>query len=145
MRAVASETTGRAWKGFALGNLLPAVLLAIGVVALPVRFWPADVIVGTASAVTAGASIAALLRPALAWQALRVAALVLLGVGLLVIAAGALSLAFLSGVHGDYGRGGALLMTLVLFLVVPYTLVYPIIELLWLHARRETPAPARSA
>jgi hypothetical protein len=145
MRAVQSEVSGRPGTGFAVGNLAAALMLSVGLYALPVRFWPADVLVGAAIAGVAGGSVVALARRPLAWQALRVAALTLLGIGLLVIAAAALSLAFLSGVHGDYGRGGVVLMTLVLFLALPYTLVYPVLELLWLHARRGKPPAEQGA
>ncbi|HEY3496618.1 MAG TPA: hypothetical protein VGK73_18090 [Polyangiaceae bacterium] len=135
MPRVASDTSGRGTKGFAAGNLVAAVMLSVGLFALPVRYWLADVVVVLSIAGAAGPSVAALIRPALAPRALRIAALSLLTIGLLVIAAAALSLAFLSGVHGDYGRGGVALMTLVSFLVLPYTVVYPVLELLWLHQR----------
>jgi len=86
-------------------------------------------------------------RPASARRALRVGASVLLGIGLVLLAAAALSLAFLSGIHGDFGQGGMALMALVAFLVLPYTVVYPVLELRFVGPaeRRVAPPPAASA
>jgi len=126
--------------GFAIGNFVPALVLGVGLYALPVRFWVVDVLVVAAVLGVTGGSGVALARPALSLRALKVAALALLAIGLLLVGAAALSAAFLSGVHGDYGRGGTLLMLLILFLMVPYTLVYPVLELLWLHGKQKSPA-----
>lgn len=114
---------------------MPALVLGIGLFALPVRFWVVDGLVGAAVAAVAAASVIALVRPAWARRALRVGAASLLGVGLFLIAAAVLSAAFLSGIHGDYGQGGMLLMSLIAFMLLPYAIVYPVLELLWLHAR----------
>ena len=140
MPPVERHDSPRGVIGFAIGNLVPALVLGVGLYALPVRFWVVDILVSAAVLAVSGGSGVALARPALALRALRVAAIVLLGIGLLLVGAAGLSAAFLSGVHGDYGRGGTLLMVLILFLMVPYTLVYPVLELLWLHAKRTTPA-----
>lgn len=126
--------------GFAIGNFVPVLVLGVGLYALPVRFWVVDVLVVAAVLGAAGGSGVALARPALSLPALRVAAIALLAIGLLLVGAAALSAAFLSGVHGDYGKGGTLLMLLILFLMIPYTLVYPVIELLWLHGKQKSPA-----
>lgn len=136
MPHVASDSSGRGVKGFAAGNLVAASMLTVGLFALPVRYWLADGVIALGILGVAVPSVAALVRRGLALPALRLAAFALLAVGLLVIAAAALSLAFLAGVHGDYGRGGVALMTLILFLVLPYTVVYPVLELSWLHVRR---------
>jgi hypothetical protein len=143
MPRVLSDANGRARKGFAVGNLVPALVLSVGLFALPVRNWVADAVVVVAILTATLASILALVRPALAWRALRIAAISLLAIGLLVIAVAALSLAFLAGVHGDYGRGGVTLMTLVMFLALPYTVVYPVLELLWLGSRANQPEPSK--
>lgn len=126
--------------GFAIGNFVPAVVLGVGLYSLPVRFWPVDVPVAAALIGVMAGSGVALARPTLSLRALRVAALALLGIGLLLVGVAALSAAFLSGVHGDYGRGGTLLMLLIVFLMIPYTLVYPVLELLWLHEKQKSPS-----
>jgi hypothetical protein len=130
---------------FAIGNLVPATVLGAGLVALPVRWWPADVVIGGALLVLAAASSVACGRPALAHRALGVAARVLLGIGVVLIAAAVLSMAFLAGIHGDFGQGGVVLMLLVSFLVLPYAIVYPVVELWWLASRRLAPTSAPSA
>jgi hypothetical protein len=121
--------------GFALGNVLPVAVLSVGLFALPVRWWPADVVVGAAILAVLATSAFVMSRPAQSRPALRIGAQVLLGIGLLIVAAAVLSMAFLAGIHGDFGRGGVTLMILVAFLVLPYTIVYPAIQLLWLGPR----------
>lgn len=121
--------------GFALGNVLPASVLSVALFALPVRWWPADVVVSLAVMVILASSATVMSRPAFGRAALRVGAIALLGVGMLVVGAAVLSLAFLAGVHGDFGRGGVTLMTLVALLFLPYGLLYPSIQLLWLGPR----------
>ena len=133
-------TPRRAEVFFALGNLVPALLLGVGLFALPVRWWPADLAIGTALVCLVGTSALVLGRPALARPALRVGAGVLLGAGLLLVAAALLSVAFLWGIHGDFGRGGVALMTLIALLVLPYTVGYPLLELAWLGPVRREPA-----
>jgi hypothetical protein len=84
-------------------------------------------------------------RPKLARSALRIGATALLAVGLLIVGVAVLSLAFLAGVHGDFGRGGVTLMALVTFLVLPYAVLYPSIQLLWLGPRPRAVKRAPSA
>ncbi|HEX5099802.1 MAG TPA: hypothetical protein VFV94_09900 [Polyangiaceae bacterium] len=127
---------------FAVGNLIPATVLGAGLVALPVRYWPTDMVVGGATLALAGASSLVIGRPAIARRALLIGARVLLGVGILLVTVALLSLAFLAGIHGDFGRGGVTLMLLVTLLVLPYAVVYPLVELWWLAARRPVPAAA---
>src|SRR4051794_15645664 len=135
MRPVSMSGQRRSEILFALGNLVPAIVLAVGLYALPVRWWPADVVVGAAVLALPATSAIVFGRPALSRQALRVGGSVLLAVGLAVVAAALLSLAFLSGIHGDFGQGGMTLMALIGFLVLPYVIVYPIFELWWLAER----------
>jgi hypothetical protein len=138
MPRVERKQRARGVIGFSIGNFVPAIVLGVGLYALPVRFWVVDVLVIASVVGVLGGSGVALARPALSLRALRVAALSLLGIGLLLVGAAAMSAAFLSGVHGDYGRGGTLLMLLIVFLMVPYTLVYPVLELLWLHSKQKS-------
>lgn len=121
--------------GFALGNLVPALVFGLAGVALPVRYAFADVLLSLVIVTVVGSSGVALFRPERALSALRVGALTLLGLGLLVIALAALSVAYLRGVQGDYGRGGVVIMSIVLLLALPYLVVYPALELLLLHGR----------
>ena len=127
---------------FALGNLVPATVLGAGLVALPVRWWPTDIVVGGGVLTLAAASSLVFGKPELTQRALTLAARVLLGVGIVLVTAAVLSLAFLAGIHGDFGRGGVTLMLLVTLLVVPYAVVYPLVELWWLGAREPAVAAA---
>ena len=129
MRPVSKSVQRRAEILFALGNLVPAIVLAVGLYALPVRWWPADVVVGAAVLALPVTSAIVFGRPALSRRALRVGGSVLLAVGLAIVAAALLSIAFLSGIHGDFGQGGVTLMALIGFLVLPYVIVYPVFEL----------------
>ena len=132
MRPVSKSGQRRSEILFALGNLVPATVLAVGLYALPVRWWPADVVLGAAVLALAATTAIVFGRPALSRQALRVGGSVLLLVGLTIVAAALLSIAFLSGIHGDFGQGGVTLMALIAFLVLPYVIVYPLFELWWL-------------
>lgn len=140
MRSVSHPRARRSEILFALGNLVPALVLGVGLFELPTRWWPADVLVGGCVLGVIVTSAFVFARPAFARAALRVGASVLLGIGLVLLGTAALSLAFLAGIHGDFGQGGVALMLLVMFLVLPYAVVYPVVELRWLG-----PAPRAAA
>ena len=147
---MADVGTRRFVVGFALGNLVPAVAFGLAGVALPVRYLFADALLSLVVVTVVGSSGVALLRAERALSALRVAALTLLGLGLLLIALAALGVAYLRGIQGDYGRGGVLIMSLVLLLALPYLVVYPVLELWLLHPRLRAlrgraPAPKAGA
>ena len=145
---MAEATRGRLELGFALGNLVSAVVIGLSGHALPVRYFLADALVVLTVLAAVGSSGVALFRPDRALVALRIGALALLGFGLLVIAAAALGVAYLYGTQGDFGRGGVLIMVLVLFLAVPYLFAYPVVELLAIHRRvveARTPREVRGA
>jgi hypothetical protein len=130
---VADVRNRRFVVGFALGNLVPVAAFGLAGVALPVRYLVADVFLSLVIVTVVGSSGVALFRAERALPALRVAALTLLGLGLLLVALAALSVAYLRGIQGDYGRGGVLIMSLVLLLALPYLVVYPALELWLLH------------
>ena len=95
---------------FALCNLVPALVLGGGSSMLPVRWWPLDTLCGAAVVLLLVTSAIALFDARRADRALVWAAAGLLTVGLLVVGAFALSVAFLSGVHGPFGAFGVALM-----------------------------------
>lgn len=131
--------------GFALGNLVPALTFGLAGAALPVRYLFADALLSLVIVTVVGSSAVALFRAERAFPALRVGALTLLGLGLLLIALAALSVAYLRGIQGDYGRGGVVIMTIVLLLALPYLVVYPVLELVLLHSRRTGARPKAAA
>jgi len=123
----------RAMIGFGIGNVVAALVVVVGVFqGLPARWLPIDL---TAAAVVAllGASGAGLiLRAKWALRVARAAAFVVLAVGLAFVAALALTASYLSGIYGPVGKGGALILVLVAALALPYLVVLPASQLVWL-------------
>lgn len=114
----------------ALGLLL---LLAVWG-ALPARWWPGDLL-GTLVALTWLAAGALLLaghpRAALVG---RVAAGLVLVVGLAVCTTVAFTASFLAGLYGPVGGGGAIILGVVAALLLPYLVLLPAAQL-WQLAR----------
>ena len=126
----------RAALVFGVANALTGTLVAVGVFAgLPSRWWPVDaaaaVLVGLE--VVSGAALVAGAR--WAEKLARAASAVSLALGLFTVTILALTASWLSGVYGPVGRGGGLALALVAALALPYLVVLPSVELLWL--RRE--------
>ena len=119
---------------FALGNLVPALVLGGGSAMLPVRWWPLDTLCGAAVVLLLVTSAIALFDAQRADRALRWAAAGLLSIGLVVVGAFVLSVAFLSGVHGPFGAFGVALMGLVVLLLLPYSVISPALQLLLFRA-----------
>lgn len=126
----------RLLSAFALGNLVPALVLGFGCYALPLRWWAMDLPVALVVTGLVATSAAALRKPELAPRLLRGAAMTLLVLGLGLVAAFGLSVAFLAGVNGPFGAFGMLLMGLVVAMVAPYAVVYPAVQLWWLGRER---------
>lgn len=124
-------------RGFAFGNLVPALVLGVGCWALPLRWWLMDISISVVVLALLVTSAVSLSNERLAPRLLRGAAIALLVLGLALVSAFALSVAFLSGVHGPFGAFGMILMALVVVLLLPYAVIYPCIELWWLHQLRE--------
>jgi hypothetical protein len=130
--------TRRAALVFGIANVTTAVLLAFGVfVTLPARWWPVDVGSAVLVAVQLAAGVGLLTRAAWGPLAARVAGAVALALGLLVVSLLAVTASWLSGVYGPVGRGGAIVLALVAALAVPYTIVLPIVELVWLREAKK--------
>ena len=121
---------------FGVIDLRAALLVAFGVfIALPARWWPVDAGAVAVSLLLAAAGIAILTRQPWAARVVRIASLVVLALGLLLIAALSLSVSYLSGVYGSVGRGGAIILVLVAALALPYLVILPVAQLLWIGAR----------
>ncbi|MBV9948054.1 MAG: hypothetical protein JOZ69_14460 [Myxococcales bacterium] len=127
-------------------NVVTAGLIAFGVfVALPARWWPVDS-VALALVVLELSSAAGLLGRARWAEALaRASALVLAAVGLATVTALALTASWLSGVYGPVGRGAGIVLSLVAVLVLPYLVLIPVAELLWLGPPERTRGAAGGA
>ena len=135
-----SEPNGREGLGslgFGVSNLVSSALLVLGVFrGLPARYMVVDlpaallaVLLGAAGVgLLGGARFARWARPLA-----RIASFSALALGLATITALGVSVAFLSGVQGALGSGGAVLFVLVIALLVPYLVALPSAQLLWLR------------
>lgn len=130
--------------GFGAAHVLTAALVVIGVFGgLPTRWMPIDA-PALLLVVLHGAAGAALIgRHKLALVLARAAAFASLGLGLTLIALLVWSASYLSGVYGPVGRGGALIMILIVALAAPYLLAIPVGELLWLGKRPKSVEPKK--
>jgi hypothetical protein len=118
---------------FGSSNLVVALILLGGVfVVVQPRFWGFDVPLALIALLQLSSGAALLLRSPWAARALRVSAWVSLALGLLVISLIVLSMVFLRGILGDYGVAAIAVSGLIVALLVPYLLVLPALELLWL-------------
>ncbi len=122
---------------FALFNTGAAALLTAGVFfGLPARVLAVDALAVVVLSGLGVASVALLFPASRAWRrAARVAVTAVLGLGMLLVAALFFSAGHLYGIYGPVGQGGALLFLLVAALVVPYLVIFPALELVWLVRR----------
>jgi hypothetical protein len=126
---------------FGVLNALSALVLLVGLfgVVQP-RFWALDVPLVGIALVELASAVALLAKLPWAMRALTVSAWVTFVLGLLVVSLILITIAFLRGIHGDYGLAALAVSTLVVALLVPYTLVLPALELLWLKRQRVEPS-----
>jgi hypothetical protein len=126
---------------FGVADLLTAALVTVGVfMGLPARWAPVDVAAGVLVALKFGSGISLLARASCAPRLATMAAALALALGLALVTSLALTASWLAGVYGPVGRSGALLLTLVAALALPYLVVLPAAELFWI---RSAPPKAR--
>jgi hypothetical protein len=122
---------------FGVADVLTAAVVGLGVfVALPGRWWPVDVPAALLTALELAAGVALFARAAWAERLARVACFVALSLGLFTVTVLAVTASWLSGVYGPVGRGGAIVLALVALLALPYVVVLPMVQLVWLRPRR---------
>ena len=93
-----------------------------------------DVVVLASDSLEA-ASLGLLRGSAWRWRVLRASALCELAIGLIAIAALALGVSYLGGIHNEVGRNAWVASIAGSVLLFPYLIVYPGLQLLWLSAR----------
>jgi hypothetical protein len=121
---------------FGIAHLLTGALVGLGVfVALPARWWPVDVPAALLTALELSAGVALVARTSWAERLARVACIVALSLGLFTVSVLAVTASWLGGVYGPVGRGGAIVLALVAALAVPYVVVLPVVQLVWLRPR----------
>jgi hypothetical protein len=123
--------------GFGITNLSLAVLAYGGIFrGLPSRWLPVDLAGVIVIALMGASGVALVANRRGAIPLARVASFVVLGIGMLLFATLVLTASWLAGVYGPVGRGGAAIFALVSAMVLPYTIVLPAAELLWIGAVR---------
>ena len=123
----------RAARVFGIANLLTAALILLGVFrGLPTRWAVVDVPAAALAALEV-ASGAGLLRSAhWAVRLARATSAFALALGLSLVTVLALTASWLGGLYGPIGAGGAVVLALVAALALPYLVVAPLVELVWL-------------
>jgi hypothetical protein len=135
---LAPATDARAQLLFASLNALAGLIWLIAAFALiDLRYWALDAAAISLASLEWLSALALYLRLSWALRALRVAAWLTFAVGLVVVALVVLTMTFLRTVHGEDGAAASLLSGLVVALIVPYALVLPVAQLLWLGRRRD--------
>jgi hypothetical protein len=119
---------------FGFADLVTAALVVLGVfVGLPARWAPVDVPASVLVALKLASGLSLIARARWAPRMATVGAALALALGLALVTGLALTASWLSGVYGPVGRGGALLLTLVAALALPYLVVLPVVQLVWLR------------
>lgn len=134
--AVQDVEARRRWLWGAAHAALALAILGGVWVALPARWWPVD-LGGSALAALLLVSAASLVSGrAWAWRVARVAAGVLLAIGLALFTALAWTAAHLAGLYGPVGGGGAMILAAVAALLLPYFVGLPLLQLWSMRAKR---------
>ena len=121
---------------FGFFDLVAACVVTLGVFrGLPSRWWPVDFGAAALALLLAVSGVGLMLGKPWAARVARAASFVTLGVGLVLVAALALTASYLAGIYGPVGQGGALILVLVAALGLPYLVVLPASQLIWLGKR----------
>ena len=135
-----SSADARVRVTFGVLNASVALILLLGVfVVVKPRFWALDVPLAAIALLELVSAVALLAKLRWALRALALAAWVSLLLGLLVVSLIVLTMVFLRSIHGDAGVAGTAVSALIIALLVPYTLVLPTLELLWLKRQLAEP------
>jgi hypothetical protein len=132
---------------FGIADIATAILVYIGVFeGLPARDGLVDSAAALVVLLFAAAGVGLLAETRWAHRAALAASIVALVLGLALVATLSLTASYLSGVYGPVGRGGALILGLVAAMALPYLVVLPFVEIVWLARQRSArPAAAASA
>src|SRR5580658_1933619 len=124
----------RAALVFGVAGLLTAVLLTLGVfVGLPARWVVVDIAAALLLVLKLASGVSLIAGTRGARTTATIAAGLSLALGLALVTTLALTASWLSGVYGPVGRGAAVLMVLVAAMVLPYLVVLPVVQLVWLR------------
>jgi hypothetical protein len=119
---------------FGIADLVTAAVVVIGVfVGLPSRWAPIDAAAVVLIVAKGAAGIGLLAGTPWAPRLARAASALALVLGLALVTTLALTASWLSGVYGPVGAGGAVVLLLVAALALPYLVVMPVVQLVWLR------------
>jgi hypothetical protein len=118
---------------FTVANALVAALLALGVFrGLPVRNGIVDGFAGLLICGFASASCGVALKTPWGLRVARLVSYAALVLGAVTMVLLMFSMSWLAGVMGSIGVGGIVLAALILALVFPYLIVFPLLQLAWI-------------
>jgi hypothetical protein len=121
---------------FGILDCAVALLVAVCVFRfLPTRWWVVDGGAAVMSAALAAAGVALLARAKQAERVVRVSSWIVLALGAALVLVLVATAAWLSGVYAPVGKGGAALFALVSAMALPYLVVLPVAQLLWIGPR----------
>ena len=128
--------SSRARKVFGSLHLATSGLVAFGVfVGLPVRYAPVDVASGLLAAALLISGSGLVTRASWCERIARLVSWITLGIGLLLTAVLVMTASHVVGLYGPIGRGGALILSMVALLVVPYLVAVPAVSVHWLSRK----------
>jgi len=138
MNGLASEQGQRLCRiGFGVADCVSALVVYLAVFqGLPSRYWLVDGGAVSILVLFAFAGGGLLSQAAWASKLARAASWVALVIGLLLVTTLALTASYLSGIYGPVGRGGSLILGLSAALAIPYLVLLPAAQLVWLGPRR---------
>lgn len=125
-------------RAFGVADLVAAALVVFGVFGgLPARWAPVDVGAVLVALLLGTGGLGLVTRSPWGPRVARVASIAVLAIGLLLILMVGLAASYLAGIFGPVGRGGMIIMVLVAALALPYLVVLPALQLLWLGPPRK--------
>jgi hypothetical protein len=140
MASASPDVVRRVFAGF---DLASAALLGVGVfVGLPARWWPIDTSAGVVVLLLVASGVGLLAQKPWSTRVARLAALVALAFGLVLTTMLLVTASYLGGIYGAVGKGGAVIMLLVVAMVLPYLVFFPAAQLLWLGPPATAPVKA---
>jgi hypothetical protein len=128
--------SSRARKVFGSLHIATSGIVAVGVfVGLPVRYAPVDTSAGVLATALLVSGFGLLTGASWRERAARLVSWMTLGIGLALTAVLVVTASHVAGLYGPIGRGGALILSMVALLVVPYLVAVPALSVHWLSRK----------
>ena len=134
---MADEIPGSAQRFLRIGfgSNRPALCLhrvSRGVSRIAVALLPINLAAGLVIALLLAGGVGLFLQRRWAFDVARLGSWITLVLGLALVSTLAVTASYLAGIYGPVGRGGAIIMTLAAALGLPYLVVLPVTQLVWL-------------